>query len=318
MFAILLMLGIVLAAAGLVAIGFGIPINAFSLGNTLIMSGTTAVAGGFILIGLAAAVRQLNRIATAMAARPTARQGRPVEGVEPPAVPPTARLTPAPAAAPAAPLPRAATHQPAPAEPRIPLTPQAEAPSQPPLEWLRQRPKASSNGEPPVVEVPDEAPLSPRVPHRPAFSPLANMAEPAHEPKVWSPSRSESADAKRSSRADHVARATPPGERGKESAKDSAKDTGLFQVNWPDAKPEQPAADRDAASDTPSHRLSEEPAAERREASSERTPAILKSGVIDGMAYTLYTDGSIEADLPQGTVKFASVDALRAHLEKHA
>jgi len=34
------------------------------------------------------------------------------------------------------------------------------------------------------------------------------------------------------------------------------------------------------------------------------------------MPYTLYADGSIEADLPTGTVKFASVDALRAHLEK--
>ena len=49
-----------------------------------------------------------------------------------------------------------------------------------------------------------------------------------------------------------------------------------------------------------------------------RAPAILKSGVIDGMPYTLYADGSIEAELPQGTVKFASVDALRAHLEKSA
>jgi hypothetical protein len=41
---------------------------------------------------------------------------------------------------------------------------------------------------------------------------------------------------------------------------------------------------------------------------------IFKSGVIDGMAYTLYTDGSIEAELPQGTVKFASIDELRAYL----
>jgi len=48
----------------------------------------------------------------------------------------------------------------------------------------------------------------------------------------------------------------------------------------------------------------------------ERGPAILKSGVIDGMPYTLYADGSIEAQLPQGMVKFASVDALRTHLEK--
>lgn len=46
--------------------------------------------------------------------------------------------------------------------------------------------------------------------------------------------------------------------------------------------------------------------------------AILKSGVVDGMAYTLYVDGSIEAELPQGTLRFASINELRAHLEKSA
>ena len=63
----------------------------------------------------------------------------------------------------------------------------------------------------------------------------------------------------------------------------------------------------------------EEPRAEKRAepaAAPERAAAILKSGVIDGMAYTLYADGSIEAELPQGTVRFASVDALRAHWRK--
>ena len=48
----------------------------------------------------------------------------------------------------------------------------------------------------------------------------------------------------------------------------------------------------------------------------QRPIAILKSGVIDGMAYTLYTDGSIEAELPQGTMRFVSIDDLRSHLEK--
>lgn len=42
--------------------------------------------------------------------------------------------------------------------------------------------------------------------------------------------------------------------------------------------------------------------------------SVLKSGVIEGMAYTLYSDGSIEADLPQGMVRFPSIDALRRHL----
>jgi len=35
------------------------------------------------------------------------------------------------------------------------------------------------------------------------------------------------------------------------------------------------------------------------------------------MGYTLYVDGSIEAELPQGTLRFASIDELRSHLEKN-
>jgi hypothetical protein len=41
---------------------------------------------------------------------------------------------------------------------------------------------------------------------------------------------------------------------------------------------------------------------------------VYKSGVIDGMAYTLYVDGSIEAELPQGTIRFASVEELQKYL----
>lgn len=40
---------------------------------------------------------------------------------------------------------------------------------------------------------------------------------------------------------------------------------------------------------------------------------IIKSGVIDGMAYTLYSDGSIEAELPQGTLRFGSLEKLRRY-----
>ena len=44
--------------------------------------------------------------------------------------------------------------------------------------------------------------------------------------------------------------------------------------------------------------------------------AILKSGIVDGMAYTLYSDGSIEAQLPQGMLRFGSIAELRAHIEQ--
>jgi hypothetical protein len=43
---------------------------------------------------------------------------------------------------------------------------------------------------------------------------------------------------------------------------------------------------------------------------------ILKSGVVDGMAYSLYSDGSIEAQMPEGMMRFASIDDLRAHLDQ--
>jgi hypothetical protein len=121
-------------------------------------------------------------------------------------------------------------------------------------------------------------------------------------------------------------RATPQVEPPKEKER--------FDLVWPDrgtAPPDQsePKVEikREPAIDmplppVPARPRETRPATERRmpemprKPAAERGPAILKSGVIDGMPYTLYADGSIEAQLPQGMVKFASVDALRAHLEK--
>jgi hypothetical protein len=44
--------------------------------------------------------------------------------------------------------------------------------------------------------------------------------------------------------------------------------------------------------------------------------SVLKSGVVDGMAYTLFSDGSIEAALPQGRLRFGSISELRQHIEQ--
>ncbi len=44
-------------------------------------------------------------------------------------------------------------------------------------------------------------------------------------------------------------------------------------------------------------------------------PAV-RSGIIGGMAYTLYADGSIEAEMPLGTMRFASIEDLRAHVSR--
>lgn len=66
--------------------------------------------------------------------------------------------------------------------------------------------------------------------------------------------------------------------------------------------------------------LRPEPRAEPEAASGEQSgPAaapdvVLKTGVIEGMTYTIYADGSVDAELPEGTVRFASVAAWRDHV----
>jgi hypothetical protein len=173
--------------------------------------------------------------------------------------------------------------------------------------------------EPPMVEVQDEAPLSPRPSQRPAAP-----GQHADEPKVWSPSRDTTAVQTAARRVEQpMPRATPQVDAPTE------KDRFGFDLVWPDRTAAAPTGDgskREPAVDMPippvPARPRESQSVERRaehaprKPAPERGPAILKSGVIDGMPYTLYADGSIEAQLPQGTVKFASVDALRAHLEK--
>ena len=59
----LLIAGIGFLLAGLSAIGFGIPIKEFSLGNTLIIAGTVAACTGMLLLGLWIAVEELKTIA---------------------------------------------------------------------------------------------------------------------------------------------------------------------------------------------------------------------------------------------------------------
>ena len=87
-----------------------------------------------------------------------------------------------------------------------------------------------------------------------------------------------------------------------------------------DARPSEPRYDFTPA--PPPRReppvLHAEPEQAKPAAAGEvRAVAILKSGVVDGMGYTLYVDGSIEAELPQGTLRFASINDLRSHLEKN-
>jgi hypothetical protein len=79
-----------------------------------------------------------------------------------------------------------------------------------------------------------------------------------------------------------------------------------FDDAWPRSERARRTSRNAAPPDVP-------PAAPVRDDSPQVT--VLKSGVVDGMAYSLYSDGSIEAQMPEGMMRFASIDELRAHLD---
>jgi hypothetical protein len=271
---VLLVIGVLAAAIGAIMVGFGIPINEFSLGNTLIIAGTTALMGGLIVVGLALALRQLSNLAAALNARQV--------GAHAPAG--TGRISDVPEpVAPRGAGPR--MPMPIPARPEIP---QPRAPRVP-------EPRIAESS----LDEAAESPPSPRAPVRPA-PPVTDDAMPSWRPPRPAPEIPARKDAPRVS---------PPERRSAETSYDAI---------WPsegrvppperiDAPPAEtrPAANAESGS---SHAPNARP----------EPVSVLKSGVVDGMAYTLYTDGSIEAELAQGVVRFGSIEELRNHLEKSA
>src|SRR5690349_9951350 len=84
----LLIAGIVSVLAGLLAIVYGVSVQAFSLGNTLIVSGATAICTGMLLVGIWVIVGELRNIARRLApgavVEPRGRAVLPPPGAAPP------------------------------------------------------------------------------------------------------------------------------------------------------------------------------------------------------------------------------------------
>ena len=336
---ILSLLGIVLAAAGVAAIGFGIPINEFTLGTTLVLAGTTGLAGGLVLIGLAAVVAELGRITEALKTRPVARPAaRPPEAVEPvaPAAPsivavPTpgiaASVRPSQASIPSqANVPPRLRHE-APVRDARPI--EADTLASPPstvdassnaIERLRssipraERPKPA----PSLVADHDDVPLSPNGGHHQAQQPMPPSGQSqSPEPKVPTDDRAGDAavDALKASRLDFLFRARP--------ARPTTSPEN-FDAFWPSER-RVGSVEAEAGPKVEDVQSQPDQAVSVQDPPPESTPpqeppatAILKSGVVEGMAYTLYADGSIEAELPNGTVRFGSIAELRAHIESNS
>ena len=287
----LLIAGIGFLLAGLLGIAIGLPEKEFSFGNTEILAGVITACTGMIVLGLWVAIRELKEIAERLGLGPGAA-----------AIPRAEFSLPD-----ASPAPHdtvendgslfnqpGAIH-PADAEP---VTPPSAPPTPPPWhEETAARDRVRS-------DVPPALPAAPEA---------AAAAKPKRNLLFSSTSRRERERAEGRTAAPSTAEAAPPPSRPSEPP------PATFEEAWP-----QP--ERARTSDAPVRRNVRTTLAEEGNASAAAPPAVpndepppvtvLKSGVVDGMAYSLYSDGSIEAQMPEGMMRFASIDDLRAHLDQ--
>jgi hypothetical protein len=290
---ILMLIGVAGAAAGGMMIAMGVLHQDAPLSPTWITSGTIAAVGGFVLIGLGAIVSRLRRMNDLLDRQPATSFSSAEEKIEPMTASP--RGAPRPAAAPV-PDVKSPDAKPADAKPseEAPAAPQAQAPVvtvepvTPPAEPAPSLvDKTRDLFEKPV----DELPTPPQAPEVKTPEVRVTPESKAPEPKVDLPP---GRDWPRMS----------PGDRLPPLRGDTAP---------PIAPPIVPQPER------PMPRVSmpepqTPPRVETEQAPNRAAPTVLKSGVIEGMAYTLYSDGSIEAELAQGSMRFDSIPALRAYL----
>ena len=293
---LMLVAGIGLVVAGLLAIGFGIPIKEFSTGNTLIMAGVIGVCTGAIMLGLWVAVRELKTIARRLATGvPEARE----EAVERPAPP------------------VAAARQSAPAIGNFPEADEIGGPGTfssapaftpaPPPPW---------QNEEVLRDHPIPEPLHPEPPS-PVAKPKRNLMFSSTSRKERERTQVRSGEALppdpicRRSCVPGRAKPPPPVETAEPPP-------APFDDAWPRADRAKPA---EMSPQRRSSRMSP-PLAETNSGPAHGRDApevtVLKSGIVDGMAYSLYSDGSIEAEMPEGMMRFASIDELRVHLDQRS
>ena len=247
-----------------------------SFGNTLILAGAIAACTGMILLGFWTVVRELKDIARRLGA-----------GV---AVESHASLQSAAASAQAEPAAQSAS----------------------PLPWYEDvASRDRVRGDVPSVPEPVEA--------APALKPRRNLLFSSSSRK-----ERERAQARTSEPSAADARPASPGPASSAAPPESSEvPAATFEDAWPrpersrvvDSPPRRsgrtPSTFTDAGANAAA---ADHPAAPRNE---EPPPVtVLKSGVVDGMAYSLYSDGSIEAQMPEGMMRFASIDELRAHLDQ--
>jgi hypothetical protein len=289
MIALMLIAGLGCLAAGLLAIGLGIPVKEFSFGNTLIVTGAVVACTGLILLGMCMVVRELRSIAARLV--PSEWAGT------------SAQPTPATTRSPAGESDglAAADH------PGLAGSGAYPPPSAP---WLEEPAARDRNRDETLYSPePGETAPAPKSRRNLMFSSSSRRER----------ERAKGREADQSTAEAHSAPAVaPPVAPASESASPAK-----FEDAWP-------KSERQRSSETGSQRRGGRAPTTFSEGSAgaaggERKPpgaseaqppiTVLKSGVVDGMAYSLYSDGSIEAQMPEGMMRFASIDELRAHLD---
>jgi len=318
MYVLLLLLGALATALGLSLVATGVTAGGES---EVITPGTIAAVGGLALIGLGLVLRELQRIEHALASRPMPRLPRPVD-------------------APAAGAERAS------AQPRIPAQ---VAPKPEP----RPQPAAPSLAAPPALPTPPAAaedaalerlrekfPTLVRLDNAPVVEETDASLLPQVRPERVEETIPEINNVHVAARANGSvpARVIPSVEgRPRKSATPERQKGSVFEAFWPSGQrrrtgqtvPAQGAAPASSVDEEPQALAETPPASEvtpevqpvvepnptANEAATSPPVSILKSGVVEGMAYALYSDGSIEAQLPQGRLRFGSITELRNHID---
>jgi hypothetical protein len=280
MMMLLLMAGVGAFLGGVVAILFGIPVKEFSFGNTLIVVGAMAACTGLIMIALSVVVGELKTIARRVGSR-TVAETRPRAGL--------------------------ASALPDPGEDdftfaRDPSEMQDEdhfeldaPPISPPARNGVNAPRARQNGQ----AEPEPVEATPKARRNLMFA---------------SASRKERERAQ--SRPTDISAPPPfplPMDEPNEPPPPSFEDDWSRQERI--RPPDPPLQRRASRAPAPFPETNANGALSMRNVD-QPAVKVLKSGVVDGMAYSLYSDGSIEAQMPEGLMRFASIDELRSHLDQ--
>lgn len=286
---LLVIAGVAAVAAGGVAIWFGIPVKEFSFGNTMILAGAVAICSGLLLIGLGLVIRELKAIKQSL--RERVLEGEPRETGGP--------LLPAGSIAGRRGAPdrdefeirHVASESLAPTASRRPTAPQPQDGDTPGQDVMRSA-MESSKAEPEVA----------------AQTPPAK----GRRNLLFSSSRKERERGQPglSERTVNIPSVDPPAE-----SEGGSEPHPSFTNTWP-------RVERSSRSDlTPSRHeatLASPRQADRTSSSGQSmsVATVVKSGTVDGMSYSLYSDGSIEAQMPEGMMRFASIEELRTHIDR--